>query len=268
MIVDGCELHVEDTGGAGPPVLLSHGLLWSTGLFRPQVERLRGRYRCVAWDHRGQGRSAVPPGRAVSIERCTDDAVALIDRLGLAPCHFVGLSMGGFVGLRLAVRRPELLRSLVLLDTSADAEPGENLPRYRRLSLVARWLGVWAVAPRVMPILFGRTALSDPTRAAERAAWLAAIKTNRRSIHKAVTGVLERAAVPAEDLARVRTPTLVAVGDEDVATPPARSERLRAAIPGARLERIPGAGHSSTVENPAHVNRLLENFLAEVDARS
>lgn len=225
-------------------------------MWRAQVAALRDRFRCVTWDHRGQGRSAVPPGRSVTIERCHEDAVALIERLGLAPCHFVGLSMGGFVGMRLAARRPELVRTLTLLDTSADPEPPENVPRYRRLNLVARMFGVGVVASRVMPILFGRTFLDDPARAGERAEWLARLKQNRRSIHKAVTGVIERDGVH-DELQRVRAPTLVAVGEEDVATVPAKAERIQAAIAGARLARIPRAGHSAPIENPERVNRLL-----------
>lgn len=260
MLINGCDLHVDDTGGDGPAVVFSHGLLLSGEMFRSQVDALRGRYRCVSYDHRGQGRSAVPGGRAITLEQCYDDAVALIERLGVAPCHFVGLSMGGFVGMRLAARRPDLVRSLVLLDTSADPEPTENVPRYRRLNLVARWFGVGLVAGRVMPILFGASFLRDPARADERRAWRARLAGNRRSIHKAVTGVIERASVHAE-LARVRAPTLVAVGEEDVATVPARAERIHAAIAGSVLARIPRAGHSSTVENPGEVNRLLAEFL-------
>jgi pimeloyl-ACP methyl ester carboxylesterase len=260
VLVDGCDLHVDDTGGDGHPVVFSHGLLLSGDMFRAQVDALRGRYRCVSYDHRGQGRSAVPAGRAITIEQCYEDAVALIERLRLAPCHFVGLSMGGFVGMRLAARRPDLVRSLVLLDTSADPEPAENVPRYRRLNLVARWLGVGLVAGRVMPILFGRSFLADPARAAERREWRARLAGNRRAIHKAVTGVIERPGVY-DELSRVRAPTLVAVGEEDVATVPARAERLHAAIAGSVLARIPRAGHSSTIENPGEVNRLLAEFL-------
>lgn len=160
---DGLSVHVEDTGGPGPVVLFSHGLLWTTEMFRPQMDALRGRYRCVGWDHRGQGRSDVPPGRSVTIERCYEDAVQVIERLKLGPCHVVGLSMGGFVALRLAIRRPELVRSLVLLETSADPEPAENVPRYRRLNLVARWLGVRPIATKVLTIMVGKTSQTDPT---------------------------------------------------------------------------------------------------------
>lgn len=268
--VNGTRLWVEDTGdppagappsGGGAPVVFSHGLLWSTRLFDPQVAALRDRYRCVAYDHRGQGRSDVPPGRApVTIEACYADAVALLERLALGPVHFVGLSMGGFVGMRLAARRPDLVRSLALLETSADPEPEANRPRYRLLARVVRWLGPRPVAGRVMPIMFGRTFLADPARAAERDAWRAHLLGNRRAIWRATLGVVDRAGV-ADELPRITAPTLVVVGDEDAATVPAKAERIAALIPGARLAVVCGAGHSSSVEQPAEVSVLLGAFL-------
>ncbi len=265
--MNGIGLHVEDTGGSGPAVLFSHGLLLSTRLFDAQVEALRTRYRCIAWDHRGQGLSEVPRDRSISMDACTADAAALIETLGVAPCHFVGLSMGGFVGMRLAARRPELVRSLSLVETSADPEPAENVPRYRLLNLVARWVGPWLVADRVMKILFGRTFLEDPARAADRKRWKALVAGNRREIWRAVNGVIDREPVVAE-LSRIRAPTLVLVGEEDVATVPAKAERLASGIAGATLVRIPRAGHSSPVEEPAAVTAALERFLASVDGRA
>ena len=260
--VNGTQLYYEDSGGDGEPILFSHGLLWSTELFAPQVEALRGRFRCIAYDHRGQGRSAKPPGRSVEIETVYEDAVALIARLGLAPCHFVGLSMGGFVGMRLAARRPELLRSLALLETSADPEPPQNAPRYRALATVARFLGLRLVAGRVMPIMFGKSFLTDPARVAERAAWRKRLLQNERSIYRAVNGVIDRKAV-SQELYRIRSPTLVLVGEEDVATVPAKAEAIHARIAGSRLVRLPRGGHSSTVEEPELVNAALSAFLAE-----
>lgn len=267
LTVNGTSLWVEDSGGDGPPLLFSHGLLMSGRMFEAQVAALQGRYRCIRWDHRGQGRSADVHERAISIEQVTDDAVALIRTLGLAPVHFVGLSMGGFVGLRLAARHPELLRSLALLDTSADAEPAENVPRYRLLNAITRWLGIRWVVDRVMPIMFGRTFLSDPAKAAERARWRAELAGNRRSIYRAVNGVIERDAVTAE-LAAIRCPALVLVGEEDVATVPAKSERIASLIAGAELTRIPGAGHSSSVEQPEAVTSALDAFLSRLDTSS
>jgi pimeloyl-ACP methyl ester carboxylesterase len=264
--IGGIRLHVEDTGGGGPAVVFSHGLLLSTRLWDAQVEALCGRYRCIAYDHRGQGQSDVPPERSISLDTCAADAEALIVALGAAPCHFVGLSWGGMVGMRLAARRPEILRSLSLLETSADPEPEQNVRRYRLLSLVARFVGPWAVAGRVMPILFGNTFLTDPARAGERARWAARVAGNRRAIWRAVNGVVERRSIHGE-LAGVRLPTLVMVGDEDVATVPARAERIAAAIAGARLVRIPRAGHTSPAEEPAAVTAALRDFLASADAR-
>ncbi|MBU6367495.1 MAG: alpha/beta fold hydrolase [Gemmatimonadetes bacterium] len=264
LTVNGAALWVEDSGGDGPPLLFSHGLLMSGRMFDAQVAALQGRYRCIRWDHRGQGQSGEATGRSVSIEQCTDDAVALIRALQLPPAHFVGLSMGGFVGMRLAARHPGLLRSVALLDTSADPEPAENVPRYRLLNLVARWAGLRWVTGRVMPIMFGRTFLSDPAKAAERDRWRAHLRANRRSIHRAVTGVIERAGV-AHELAAITCPTLVLVGEEDVATVPAKAERIRDLVAGAELVRIPGAGHSASVEQPEAVTAAIAAFLARVD---
>ena len=254
------ELYYEDTGGSGPVVMFSHGLLWSGRMFAAQVDALRDRYRVITYDHRGQGRSAPPTERSVPIETVTEDAAALIEALGVAPVHFVGLSMGGFVGMRLAARRPELLRTLTLLETTADPEPAENVPKYRRLAFVAGNLGLWLVAGPVMKIMFSRSFLTDPTRKADVAHWRAALLENRRDIVAAVYGVVEREGC-AELLPRIKLPTLVMVGEEDVATVPAKAERIQAGIVGSRLVRIPAAGHSSSVENPGPINAELRAFL-------
>ncbi len=260
--VNGTRLYVEDTGpgSTGETIAFSHGLLWSTELFAPQIEALRGRYRCIAWDHRGQGKSAPDPRHCIGIELVWLDAVALLAALAPGPVHFVGLSMGGFVAMRTAARRPELVRSLVLVETTADPEPPENVGRYRLLSMVARAVGPRPIADRVAPIMLGRTTLTDPARAADRRRFVE-IMTRRRDVWRAVNGVIDRAGVY-DELARIAAPTLILVGDEDVATVPAKAERMRAAIAGAKLVRVPRAGHSSTVEAPEAVTGAIESFLA------
>jgi len=264
--INGCDLYYEDSGGHDKPVLmLSHGLLWSTALFQHQVEALSDRYRVICYDHRGQGRSSVPKGRSVTIEACYRDAVALIEALGVGPCHFGGLSMGGFVAIRLAARRPDLLRSCILMETSADPEPPENVGAYRRLNFIARWVGLRLVATKVMSIMFGETFLTDPERAQERALWRGRMISNRSTIYKAVNGVIERAGV-FHELRRIKTPTLIIVGDEDVATTPEKSARLHGEIDGSELVTVKGAGHSSSMEQPAAVNAAIRDFLERVDA--
>jgi 3-oxoadipate enol-lactonase len=120
--VNGAALYYEEHGAGPETIVLAHGLLWSCRMFDAQVALLKEHYRCVAFDFRGQGQSEVTRS-GYDMETLYEDAVALIEQLGCAPCHFLGLSMGGFIGLRLAARHPELLRSLILLETSADPEP-------------------------------------------------------------------------------------------------------------------------------------------------
>ncbi len=266
VVINGVRLWVEDSGGDKPALLFPHGLLWSTRMFDAQVAAFRDRYRCIAWDHRGQGQSDVPHVRCISIDECYRDAVAIIEHFGIAPVHFVGLSMGGFVAMRIAARRPDLLRSCMLLETSADAEPQENVPRYRMLNRVARWIGLQFVAEQVMPIMFGQTFLTDPARATERARWKADLSSNRRDIWRAVNGVIERDGV-FDALSRIGTPTLIIVGDEDVATDAKKAERIHSAIRDSLLVRIAGAGHSSSIEQPAQVNAAMEDFLRAVSSR-
>src|SRR5215470_18341540 len=104
--------------------------------------------------------------------------------------------MGGFVGLRLAIERPELIASLALLETSADAEPRASARRYRLLCLVARWLGLRLAAGAVEKIMFGRKFLNDPARAAERARWRRVLLANHRiGVTRAALGVIQRRAV-------------------------------------------------------------------------
>ncbi len=263
MRVGDTHLHYELCGAGEDTVVFSHGLLWSCRIFDAQVEALRATHRCVAYDHRGQGKSEVHVDRAIDIDTCYEDAVALIEKLELAPVHFVGLSMGGYVGLRIAIRRPDLLKSLVLLDTDAHAERPAFARSYRMMNLAARWMGLRAVVDRVMPIVFGQTFLNDPARAAERAEWRARLVSNKRSIHRAVRGVIERESV-AGQLGQIRSPTLIIVGEEDVATPPARSEALHEGIAGSTLVRIPGSGHTSTVEAPEAVTHALQGFLTNL----
>lgn len=259
----GARLWYEERGSGPETIVFAHGLLWSGRLFEPQVAALEDRYRCITFDFRGQGRSEITAD-GYDMDTLAADAAALIESLGAAPCHFVGLSMGGFVAMRLGFRRPELLRSLVLIETSAEPEPEENQPRYRRLNAVARWFGLGLVVGAVMKILFGRTFLEDPARKAERRELRSRLVANRRrGITRAVTGVIEREGV-LDRIHEIPVPTLIMVGDEDVATVPAKAKAIHQRIPGSRLVTIPGAGHTSNLEQPEAVNAALEDFLASL----
>jgi len=262
--VNGVRLNYIDEGEGEETVVFSHGLLWSHHMFRPQIDALKANYRCIAWDHRGQGSSEVPANKIHTIEETYEDAVALIEALELGPVHFVGLSMGGFVGIRLGARRPDLVRSLSLLDTAADPEPAANVPKYRRLSWVVRIFGVIdLLAGQVAPIMFSKSFLEDPDKADIREEWIGRLKGNNRKIYRAVHGVIERDAVT-DELVNITAPTMVLRGDEDVAIAEPRARALANGISGATWVSVPAAGHTSTIEQPELVTAALEAFLGDV----
>ena len=267
LACNGAQIFYESTGEGPETIVFAHGLLWSGEMYAAQVAEFSKRYRCITFDFRGQGKTPVTAG-GYDMDALADDAVALLEALGTGPVHFAGLSMGGFVAMRVAARRPDLVRSLILLETSAEPEPRENIGRYKLLGFVGRWLGYNLVASQVMPIMFGLTFLRDPARARERDAWRARLIANDRvGIERALAGVIGRQSIDTQ-LGAISAPTLVIVGDEDVATPRAKAERIRDGIPGAKLVVIPHAGHSSTIEEPVAVNAAIAAFLDEVAARA
>lgn len=256
--VNGADIFYREHGSGPETIVFSHGLLLNHEMFHAQVETLSTRYRCIAYDHRGQGRSEITAS-GYDMDNVAQDAAALIEALNAAPCHFAGLSMGGFVGMRLAIKRPELLKSLVLLETSADPEP--NVRPYRVLAFIGRWFGFRPVIKRLLNILFGRTFMADPQREEERAKWRNhLLGANRTGVIRAAHGVIDREGVY-EQLGDIALPTLVIVGEEDTATKPNRAQRIHAAVPNSRLALIPGAGHSSTIEAPTSVTNAIADFL-------
>jgi len=254
------ELAWIERGTGDRTVVFSPSYLVDHRHFEPQIAALEGRYRVIAYDHRDHGESSRAPGR-YGLDDIVADAVAVIEASGAAPCHFVGLSTGGFVGLRLALRNRELLRSLVLMDTSGERESLARRLKYESMFAVLRLFGTRPLLGAAMRGMFGRSALADPERAQELAVWrdriaasdpAALIRFGRAIFHR--DGVLGR-------LGSVDVPALVLVGEEDRSTPPFRARRLTAALPGARLGTIPRAGHLSTLDNPTAVNAALAAFL-------
>lgn len=260
---NGVNLYFEESGSGTETVVFSHGLLWSHKMFRAQVQYLQKKYRIIAYDHRGQGQSEVKG--PFDMDTLYEDAAALIVALFDGPVHFVGLSMGGFVGMRLAARRPDLIKSLVLLETSANAEPVENLPKYKMLNGIVKWAGVIGpIASQVMPIMFAESWRENRNNAKEIEFWKNELKANKRSITGPVEGVIFRKGIE-QELHKITCATMVIVGDEDVATKPEKAKFIQMSIPNAVLHLIPGAGHSSCIEKPAEVNRLLEQWIEGKD---
>ncbi|MCK0101437.1 alpha/beta hydrolase [Pseudohalocynthiibacter sp. F2068] len=264
--VNGVRIHYSDEGQGEETIIFSHGLLLSDKVFANQIRHLKSKYRCISYDHRGQGKSEVTKD-GYDIDTLTTDAIQLIESLEAVPCHFAGLSMGGFIGMRIGFRRPKLLRSLILIDTSADPEAVENLPKYKLLNFVAKWFGLGLVVRKVMPIMFGQSFLNDPNRAEERTEWQNSIAANHKiGITRAVKGVISRLGI-SEEISQIDLPVLILIGDEDTATTPDKSEKMHKMIKGSQLVRVPKAGHTSPIEEPSVVNSAMSDFLTKIAKR-
>ncbi|WP_420012849.1 alpha/beta fold hydrolase [Tateyamaria sp.] len=260
--VNGVTLHYTDTGSGPETVVFSHGFLMDHRMFDHQVAHLSQRFRVIAFDHRGHGQSA-PYRSPFGMYDLVDDAEALIRQVAKGPVHFVGMSTGGFVGVRLALRIPDLVKSLTLIDTAAGAEDPAALKQYNQLLFAVRWIGTRPLLGKVMPILMARAFLSDAARAGEVHTWrgrLAAL--DKASVYRFGKAIFNRDDVlPDLRALSAPPPTLIIVGEQDVATPVARSRQMQAAIAGSELVVIPGAGHTAPLEAPQPITDAMSRFL-------
>lgn len=261
------DLNVVDSGTGRETVVLLHGLLFSHRMFDAQVEALGSRFRCVRMDFRGQGDSEVTKS-GYDLDTLADDVIALIESPEIAntgePVHLLGFSMGGMVAQRVALKRPDLLRSLVLMNTSAEREKWSKRPRFALLNFIARWFGLGIVAPRILPLMFSDRFIEDPACAAPRERCLAMVTANDRAgVTRAVRGVVSRKSV-LDRIHEIKLPTLVITADQDRATSPQKARHMHQRIDGSKLVTIDDSGHMTTAEKPDVVNRALLDFYASL----
>ena len=249
-----------DDQGRGEPLLLLHAFPLARFMWDAQAEALAASRRVIRFDARGFGDSALGEG-PLAMERIADDAAALLDALGIERAVVGGCSMGGYAAFAFARRHPQRLQALYLQDTRAGADSEEA--RKGRLTLAERVLreGSSVAADAFLPKLLGETTKREQPGlvAGLRERILA---TKPQAIANALRGLAARAD-SGPTLAQIRVPTLVLVGAEDVLTPPAESEAMAAAIPGARLGVVARAGHLASLEQPAAVTAALGAFLAQ-----
>ncbi|HEU4415937.1 MAG TPA: alpha/beta hydrolase, partial [Candidatus Angelobacter sp.] len=220
-------------------------------------------YRVIAYDHRAQGLSQ-DPGRGYDMSTLADDAANLIRALRAAPCHFVGLSMGGFVGMRLAAHHPDLVRTLTLLNTTANKEDLPGRLKYNALAQMVKIFSPAPFTPIAVKELFGKTTRNTAERAPMLQEWTAKLRARPRNIAHSLQAVMNRRQIRADELAAIRCPTIIITGDDDTAQPPRNSLSMSKGIHGARLVSIPGAGHSSSLETPDAVIAAMRSILQQV----
>ena len=237
-----------------PVVVLAGSLGSSLEMWDPQVPVLAEHFRVVRYDARGHGRSPAPPG-PYSFDDLADDALALLDRLGVARASFVGLSLGGMTGMRLAAREPHRVDRLALLCTSAhlDATAG-----WAERAATVRAEGTAAVAQAVVSRW-----LSDRAREADPALVqrLEAMVTGTSDEAYAACCDLLLALDLRADLPAISAPVLALAGADDPATPPEHLRAIAEAVPGARLHVVPDAKHLANLDRPDEVNAVLLEHL-------
>jgi len=252
--VTAVEVHASVAGEADAPAVLLVGSLGSTlEMWDPQVPALAERFRVVRYDTRGHGRSPVPPG-PYDVDDLVDDAVALLDRLGIGRAHVVGLSLGGTTAMRLAAREPARVDRLALLCTSVHPDPAAWTAR----AATVRAGGTGAVADAVVQRWFTADLQAQRPDLVEhwRSVVAATPAEGYASCCEAIAGL---ALLP--DLARIAAPTLVVAGADDPATPPEQLRAVADAVPGARLVVLPQAAHLPSLEQPVAVTALLQAHL-------
>ena len=242
----------------GPVVTLSHSLAAHSGMWAPQMPALVARgYRVLRYDTRGHGQTEAPDG-PYSLEMLADDAAALLQALGVAKTHFVGLSMGGMIGQTLALRRPELLRTLTLCDTSSGYPP-EAAALWQDRIAAAEANGM---EPNVEPTIErwfspGFVLSNRPVIDSVRAM----IRNTPVKGYVGCSHAIARLALT-DRLSGITVPTLIIVGEDDPGTPVAMSRTIHERIAGSELVILPTARHLANMETADRFNEALLGFLA------
>jgi len=254
---NGVEINYTLDGPAGAPVVtLSHSLAADLTMWDPTLAALTAHHRVLRYDVRGHGGSEATPGD-YSVELLAADALALLRALGIARTHWVGLSLGGMIGLALALKAPAALASLVLCDTASGMPPemkpvwNERIamvesgrPGARLDDVVARWFtpGFVQSRPDVIATTLAMIARTTPRGFAGCAAAIRDLDLTGR-------------------LGEIGTRTLLIVGEQDEATPVAASQLIQHHVKDAQLVVLSSAAHLSNVEQPEAFNRALTAFL-------
>ena len=253
-------IHYRDAGSGHDAILLLHAFPLHSGMYAPQLSFLASRFRIIAPDYRGLGRSGPAP-EASTMELLAGDVLAVLRGLGIRRACVAGLSMGGYLALELYRRAPELFRGLALCDTKATPDTEEAKATRETFASNALSKGLDWVAKEFAPKLLRPQA--DPEV-------LAAVKAligegTAEGVAAAQRGMARRAdSVPT--LGRITCPTLVIAGEEDQMIPFGEAQRMAQNVRGARLVRIPAAGHLPNLESPTAFTTALSTFFGTLPA--
>ena len=254
-----------EIAGEGPEVLLLGGLGDTVESWQFQLDGLSDRYRLIAFDTRGAGRTVMPDG-PVSVGMMADDAAAVLRALGVPSAHVAGFSGGSLIAQELALRHPQLVRSLVLQSTWPVADN-----YLRSWLLFLRWLFEFAPSERALLEgffldIYTARAHNDGTVARFIEELLAfPYKQSTRDAQRYLDALLEHDATAR--LSTIAAPSLVLAGGVDSASRPPLGQAVAERIPGARFEVMPEEAHQPFQEVPDVWNARVDAFWCEMDAR-
>jgi len=253
---DGARLYYE-THGAGPALVFAHGLGGGHLSWWQQVPHFRDRYTCVVFDHRGFGLSTESPGKP-GPDAYVDDLAALVDHLKLPDVRLVAQSMGGWTCLGYALRHPDRVKALVMAATTGTLSDPETLAIFQAHGATQPEKPLFERG--IHPAAGERMAQEQPVmHFLYRELDALSQDLDKTAIRKKLIAMRT---TPRATIAALRAPLLCVVGEEDVVIPPAAIAVLASIVPGARLARVPAAGHSVYFERPQAFNRLVDEFLA------
>jgi pimeloyl-ACP methyl ester carboxylesterase len=252
--------------GKGYPVLFGHSYLWDSNMWAPQIESLSKEYRCIAvdlWDHGSSTHLNTP---TYSIPQLADDYWALLEHLGISECAVIGLSVGGMWGTELALKHPQAITALALMDTYVGAEPEATQIKYfALLDIIEQAKGFPpALIEQITPLFFSPTTLSEnPTLISRFKESLT--RTEEQNVSGIVTlgrAIFSRQGL-LDKLPSIMQPTLVITGKDDIPRPPSEAEEMAHLLPNADLHIIENAGHICNLEKPHVVTNILKSFLSQ-----
>jgi 3-oxoadipate enol-lactonase len=255
--INGIQINYEIEGSEGPWVTFSHSLACNLQMWDEQAELLRKSHRVLRFDTRGHGASGAPSG-AYTLDQLAEDLRGLLDVLGIRHTHFVGLSMGGMIGMTFALKYPGIFRALVLCDTSSRVPP-EAQPVWDGRIKTALEQGM---EPLVEPTL--QRWFTEPFRSLRPDTMKRVGDMIRTTPVAGYVGCCH--AIPrinlTDRLGGIASPTLIIVGDQDVGTPVAMAEAIHDAIRDSELVVLKNASHLSNLEQTENFNSALDRFLA------
>ena len=250
--------YIEHGSPNGVPVVFLHGFPFSHKMWNPQLKALPDHYRAIAYDIRGHGNNDAGDGQ-YTIELFTDDLAALLDYLHIQETILCGLSMGGYIALRMYERFPARIKGLILCNTKSSADSNEAKIKRAATTQAIKQYGVRTFAENFLKSVFWKeTFQSNP----------AAIEFIRELItSNSILGICgtQLALASRTDtthvLSTINVPTLVMTGEHDMLAPPVEARAMGGSIPESELHIIPNAAHMSNIENSEQFNRLLLEFL-------